>query len=441
MCNSGTGQRVPLHGSRWVLGCADNGQAYLAQQAEDEEERGEVCFWADELLPARLFQDAQGNRFILQRGETQAFEDFMGGAHTGELKYTFKGESLEKFQLTCCCFRQSSVGSRVWWQLESLYQALEMTSFNHNAGKWVREVFPQAKQLAEEALLLGGLHVRYGQRMGHSEQSTHKIPQWQRLPSKGVSTMVMIGLLSRWSRRAGKGRLMSEAMMLRCRRALDVILADAWPAPAPVRWQLVVSGDEKLVWPLGVQGEQKLLVDFDESGYGDFTKLQQCNRTLWSHLLGLASEEGLDPRHMDPVQLMVLSQPLASLRGLWRQLVWLLAEVVDNYVSTELGRRGATTKNSLRLGGYLVAARQHFSIRRHLSLSLDFARVGFKKRGFGIIAASSGVGAVLPPQAASVNKLCLAGSAAGAGPSLPTPGAGRIHRAPRRCFCEIYIYI
>ena len=87
---------------------------------------------------------------------------------------------------------------------------------------------------------------------------------------------------------------------------------------------------------------------------------------------------------------------------LWRQLVWMAGQVVDDYwveqVDSACLHQLTNVGAQMKFMQYFLGHAKEFHKPTFLSGSIDLAKVGYKRRAFGVLAVPVGNAMVYPPQ-------------------------------------------
>lgn len=398
-----TGEHVALPaGGRWGLHFADDGFAYVSNEADPSAE----ARWVDEFLTMQAF--VAGGRFCIRRPKGEGHEikwlDDLKNERRQDLSVEVNCPPHRAFGLQANLLGMAADGARIWWSLPAIYSALEMKAHGGRAGKWTSHGWQAWANLCEQ-LGLATAHLRKGVahdgmgNLGADLSTTDRVFQ-----ERCVSTHLLVALLSRWGSASTWLHLKAETERECAKGLLKSLISLALDGHKSAF--AVYSGrDEKWAPPEFPSGECPIVVLVD----GMFVDLTAVYR---SKELGVVEALKLTPSTCRRALSSVLLDLAGSAQSAWlfKQIVWWLGttleehwsqNLVDSALETRLNDR-TDAQRQKALVQYWVATLKAFDQAANVSISLDASRIGQKNTVCGILAMPDNRAVIFPPQAPGV---------------------------------------
>ena len=394
-----TCERVHLGAASFGIGHDAEGFAFVGTGAED-------TMWAENVLKVKLLKSSGAaaehpeEKWVQHAGEIQELITFWD-KKSGELKVVVDTPP----------FRQSVLSTYRWfhpfgccamdWCLPDLYKTLNFKSFGGLAGKWSSHSWPSWLALLGR-LGLPSSHLRLQlerigtQRVGLSSEITERL-----LGKNSMSTIMLVALLAVWS---GKGKRPgpkhSDEDKIMSGNLLEALLGLAFKRNPLTKAKVFIDEDAKWEYPKFPEGIAPVLLPVNGMEV-DLSSLAPMSCNMARQVMRALPMKG--PKRYSFAELL---QHLGSEKThwLWRQLVWMAGQVVDDYWveqvdSGEVGLHELTKVGAqMKLMQYFLGHAKELHKPTFLSGSIDLARVGYNKRAFGVLAVPAGHAMVYPPQ-------------------------------------------
>lgn len=374
------------------MGFDDEGFAFVAGDGLDSE-------WLEERFRIRLYKGDGAGDFKVEDGD-EIF-DFAQWKHDRIDHKDLRVESSTRrhFTIRVSCWVQPQSSCRLWWHLPSLYEQLGLSSHHGKAGRWTSHSW--AAWVAFAATLgLAACHLR--QQVEHGDPTvigncggvSDRV-----LPEKAMSSHMLVACLSTWSaacRRPGRARAASD------QQTNELLLMNLLEKVGGEERLVLVFCDEEAQWkppsfPIGRMG----LVLRCSGGLIDLRPLVRFPEEAVRSLRKAIPDFSQEPFHLSDVLRNLAGKDCA---WIFRQLVWFAGSLVDEAFSKEVLDGHATdavktaAMEDKRLVKYWLGCSEKFNEPKFVSMTMDLARIGQKKRAFGIIALPDNSGCVYPPQ-------------------------------------------